>query len=187
MTQMPQNNAPTGGSLAAIAEMAALFLMFCGFFLMLGAAYFYVDVMRGMRGAVLPVITDIAGVWTAASRGGLTDEDRAEFEDIGQEHARLQEDLREAITDGDKDAAEYIRQEQNDLAARERELVDNIQSRGDAPDEATPDETDIPEELTENLRERSEIGKLLSIIGGPMLLVGCIAYPIARAVRKSKS
>lgn len=187
MTPMPQNNTANSGGLAAMAEMAALFLMFCGFFLMLGAAYFYVDVMRGMRSAVLPAITDIAGVWTAASRGGLTDEDRAEFEEIGQEHARLQEDLRDAIADGDKDAAEYIRQEQNDLAARERELVDNIQSRGDEREAEVPDETDTPEELTENLREQAEIGKLLSIIGGPMLLVGCIAYPIARAVRKSKS
>lgn len=190
MSQTPEGTSEEGVSVAAIVEMLSLFSMLCGLFLMLASAYFYIDVSRSVHGAVLPAFSDIGKAISGAAGGGLTDEDRAEFQDIAEESARLQEDLREAIADGDKNNIEYLRQDQNELAERERELVENIHSRGDDDMAPVKEQVDAVGEALEketgNLREQMEVAYTLCLFGAPMFFLGGAAYRITRSLRREK-
>ncbi|HCS22240.1 MAG TPA: hypothetical protein PLW48_08820 [Alphaproteobacteria bacterium] len=191
MSRTPEGTSEEGVGAAAIVEMLSLFCMLCGLFLMLASAYFYIDITRSVHGAVLPAFSDIGKAISGAASGGLTDEDRAEFQEIAEESARLQEDLREAIADDDKNNIEYIRQQQNELAERERELVENIHSRGD--DDMAPLREEVEtrseeiEKQTGNLREQMEVAYTLCLFGAPMFFLGGAAYRITRAMRREKA
>lgn len=178
---MTSSNQSAAG--AGTAEMLSLFAMLCGFFMLLAAAYFYVDVYRAARVAVLPVFGDIA---RAFSPSGMTEDDRAEMDDIAEEHARLQEELREAHLANDRAAAHAVRQDIDDLATRERELLDDIRARRDSDDADQSSEASAAlQNLSDEMKAKVEIGRLLGMIGAPLFLLGGLIYGGLRSARKA--
>ncbi len=184
--QNPKITAQAADAPMSIFEMLSLFVMLCGFFMLLASAFFYVDVYKSVRGAVIPVFGDIA---RALSFGGMTEEDQAELADIAEDRKRLYEELSHANQTNDRTAADMVRQDLAELDERQQELLEEIKSRGNDghTDEAAAEQrSEELQELTGTLKEKAEIGRMLGIIGGPMFLLGGICYPAARAVRRSR-
>lgn len=168
-----------------MGEMISLFAMLCGLFMLLASAYFYVDVYRTARVAVLPVFGDIARAFTPS---GMTEDDRAELADIAEDHARLEEELRDAHLSNDRAAADAVRQDIADLAGRERELVEEIRTRHqDSDDDAAGKARAALRHLSDDMKAKMEIGYILGIIGAPLFLLGGLAYGGLRTARKAQS
>lgn len=171
---------------ACVFEMLSLFVTLCGFFMLMASAFFYVDIYKSVRGAVMPVFGDIA---RALSFGGMTEEDHAELADIAEDRKRLYEELGHANQTRDRDAAEMVRQDLADLDERQHELLEDIKTRsndGQTDEDAAKQHSEALQELTGDLKEKAEISRILGIIGAPMFLLGGIAYRAARAARKGK-
>ncbi len=184
--QIPKVTAQETNSPMGMFEMGALFMMLCGFFMLAASVFFYVDVYRSVRGAVIPVFGDIA---RALSFGGMTEEDQLELADIADDRKRLYEELSHANEANDRDAADMARQDLAGLDERQQELLEDIRTRGndgDTDQDTAERRSEELQELTGALKEKADIGRILGMIGGPMFLLGGMAYPAARAVRKRK-
>ena len=173
--------APSAPQKMTAGAQAALFMMCCGLFLLLGAGYIYGIVLHNVRGQAGQMMSS----FYAASElpMGVPREHRGEIRELQEEIETLVSDMQEASANNDREGVRESRERLDEIHERVRELEG---SREDWTDEIAAMAV-VEEEAQQHMGEfhekmdrHAKLGAILGNIGFLMFVPGLLLFLFLR-------
>ena len=161
-----------------IGDMLSLFSMFCGGFLLLIGIWLYVSSTSG--GQVGGAHERAAAPSPRIDHAEMT----SEMEKLDERMHRLDDEMAGAEERGDRDRIKMVREDQADLMRKKADatapVMEALEDYADSDAEAAQEKPKRRVELSEEDKQKREMGQLLSIFGGGLLLFGTCGFIFIR-------
>ena len=169
-----------------MGELLSLFSLFCGGFIFLIAVWWHVSSSPASEVAGLRPFTDRVDM--TFSGGSLDESDIEEISELNIAIQRLNAEMDEAREQRDTRRIKDIREELTELMQRQRDIMkQSRESRSDPPESASSSKREVRQEsapppaMDEETAAKSEMIRLLAIVGGGLMFLGACSFSAIRA------